>query len=280
MDQTRNRPVRMADVNEYDPSRSRVARSRAAVRYDYDYDEPAGQDSYDGYDDGYGDYAGYDSYDGGARRVRWERWLIPLAIVLLAVVLMLSAGVYYATRVSALDTIYPNVSINGIAVGGMTQAEAERALAAAGVTVEADAAVTVRFSNGESLTVTAGQLGLTQTNDAAGQALTAYAFGRTGSLINNLRTYIACKSGTVDIPWDGGETGTMISVTTNSKYPEKAVEVLNIINTDPEFYNLFIWGIEGEDYALNEEGQVVVLETNQYDDMHLRNWAYGNTFLG
>ncbi len=206
MDQTRNRPVRVADANEYDPSRSRVARSRAAVRYDYG--EPAVQDRYDGYDDGCGDHGsyGYDSYDGGARRVRWERWLIPVAIVLLAVVLLLSAGVYYAMRVSSLDTIYPNVTINGVAVGGMTQAEAERALAAAGVTVEADAAVTVRFSNGESLTVTAGQLGLTQTNDAAGQALTAYAFGRTGSLINNLRTYIACRSRGVDIPWDGGET--------------------------------------------------------------------------
>ena len=120
MDQTRNRPVRVADANEYDPSRSRVARSRAAVRYDYG--EPAVQDRYDGYDDGCGDHGsyGYDSYDGGARRVRWERWLIPVAIVLLAVVLLLSAGVYYAMRVSSLDTIYPNVTINGVAVGGMT----------------------------------------------------------------------------------------------------------------------------------------------------------------
>lgn len=70
---------------------------------------------------------------------------------------------------------------------------------------------------------------------------------------------------------------TMIGVTTNSKYPEKAVELINLINTDKEFYNTFIYGIEGVDYKLNEEGKVEILPDAKYD-ISVNSWAYGSVF--
>ncbi len=72
---------------------------------------------------------------------------------------------------------------------------------------------------------------------------------------------------------------TMIGVTVNSKYPEKAVELINLINTDKEFYNTFVYGIEGVDYILNDEGKLEKTESPKYD-ISVNAWAYGNVFNG
>ena len=66
-----------------------------------------------------------------ARPSAWDVWkkvLISLAAVLLVGVIVLGVGFTYASRVAKLTTIYPNVSVNGVAVGGMTVSEAARAL--------------------------------------------------------------------------------------------------------------------------------------------------------
>ncbi len=140
--------------------------------------------------------------DGG--QSGWKVWrtvLILLAVVLFAVVMVLGVGFTYAKRVSELDTIYPNVNVNGVDVGGMTVAEAAAALGDAPERYE-NAAVTVNFPTGESVTVTADELGL-EPLDGTGFARAAYAYGRGGTMLSNLRTYMACRNKPVFMAVDG-----------------------------------------------------------------------------
>ena len=140
--------------------------------------------------------------DGG--RSGWRLWrtvLILLAVVLFAAVMVLGVGFTYAKRVSELTTIYPNVNVNGVDVGGMTVAEATAALGDAPERYE-NAAVTVNFPTGESVTVTAGELGL-EPLDGTDFARAAYNYGRGGTMLANLRTYMACRNKPVFMAVDG-----------------------------------------------------------------------------
>ena len=134
------------------------------------------------------------------RRRRGGGWmwaLVLLAVVLLAGVIGLAVGFTYANQVAALDTIYPNVTVNGVNVGGMTVQEAAAALGDPAGRYD-NAAVTVNFPTGESLTVTAQQLGL-KAEDGADFAKLAYEYGRDGTLLSNFMDYRACEAKPVDI---------------------------------------------------------------------------------
>ncbi len=138
-----------------------------------------------------------------ARPSAWDVWkkvLISLAAVLLVGVIVLGVGFTYASRVAKLTTIYPNVSVNGVAVGGMTVSEAARAL---GDDPDryTNAAVTVNFPTGESVTVTAQQLGL-RPDDGTELAMLAYNYGRDGSMLSNWKAFQSCKSEAVDMAVD------------------------------------------------------------------------------
>ena len=133
----------------------------------------------------------------------WVKVLIPVAAVMLVAVIVLGVGFTYANRVSQLTTIYPNVSVNGVDVGGMTMAEAAAALGDAPDRY-AGAAVTVNFPTGESVTVTAEQLGL-KPRDGTALAQTAYSYGRDGTLLSNLMAYRSCQSTPVDMAVDQAE---------------------------------------------------------------------------
>ncbi len=71
-------------------------------------------------------------------------------------------------------------------------------------------------------------------------------------------------------------TSTMIGIGVNSKHPEKAIKVIELLNTDKDFYNLICFGIEGKHYDLNEEGKVVINESNGYKPK--ASWKFGNQF--
>ena len=45
-----------------------------------------------------------------------------------------------------------------------------------------------------------------------------------------------------------------MAVSANSRNPEKALEVYDLIRNDKEMYMLFVYGIEGEDYIIREDG--------------------------
>ena len=61
-----------------------------------------------------------------------------------------------------------------------------------------------------------------------------------------------------------------------SKNPEAAVEFLNLMYTNEELANLFIWGIEGRDHIINDDGTVSKTENTQYE---CETFFYGNPLL-
>ncbi len=67
---------------------------------------------------------------------------------------------------------------------------------------------------------------------------------------------IPCTAAYVDTT---AAQGAMMAVTTISKNPERAVMFLNLLNTDPYLMTLLEFGIEGEHYELNADGEIVFL---------------------
>ena len=113
------------------------------------------------------------------------------AIIILSVIitgfiaLVVSLGYY----VSSLDTIFPNVWVDGIKVSDMTVAEATRALIDGGYENSADGiSITVIFPDETTFTVTGDEVGLSL--DANEAATAAFTFGRDGSFFTNEIAYI------------------------------------------------------------------------------------------
>lgn len=67
----------------------------------------------------------------------------------------------------------------------------------------------------------------------------------------------------------------MTAVSSSSQHPEEAVKLLGIVNTDPEIFNLLVYGLEGRDYTLNDDGKVVVSDNTTYT---LSAWTMGDQF--
>ncbi|MGL4991703.1 MAG: ABC transporter substrate-binding protein [Sarcina sp.] len=70
--------------------------------------------------------------------------------------------------------------------------------------------------------------------------------------------------------------GSMIGVNKNTKNPEKAVEFLNLLNTDEYLRNLINYGVEGTHYDLTDKGQVKVKEPVTYNVSYM---SVGNLFI-
>lgn len=94
-------------------------------------------------------------------------------------------------HISNLNTIYPNVSLLGTQLGGMTRSEAERALEYAGLGDAADTALVLEMPGGK-LELTYADAGLTA--DAEEMAEMAYDYGRNGNALSNAVDYIRCRS--------------------------------------------------------------------------------------
>ena len=71
-------------------------------------------------------------------------------------------------------------------------------------------------------------------------------------------------------------TGSVMSISAASKNPEKAMEFLNLLNTDDYLRNLVDKGIEGEHYTSNENGTIT--KTDKSDLYSMPSWALGNVF--
>lgn len=57
---------------------------------------------------------------------------------------------------------------------------------------------------------------------------------------------------------------TMTGISITSKNPEKAYELIKLVNTDKELYNLICNGIEGKHYELTESGKIIPDEKSGY----------------
>lgn len=72
-------------------------------------------------------------------------------------------------------------------------------------------------------------------------------------------------------------TGSVMSISAASKNPEKAMEFLNLLNTDEYLRNLIDRGIEDVHYTTNEDKTITKTEAAQAYNMP--SWALGNVFL-
>ena len=71
-------------------------------------------------------------------------------------------------------------------------------------------------------------------------------------------------------------TGSVMAISASSKNPEKAMELLNLLNTDEYLRNLIDKGIEGEHYTSNDNG--TISKTDKSDLYSMPSWALGNVF--
>jgi putative aldouronate transport system substrate-binding protein len=71
--------------------------------------------------------------------------------------------------------------------------------------------------------------------------------------------------------------GSMQTISANSKHKEKAMEFLNLLNTDPALRNMVDSGIEGTHYNVSADGYIENLpESKNYD---MPTFALGNVML-
>lgn len=69
------------------------------------------------------------------------------------------------------------------------------------------------------------------------------------------------------------------SIPTNAKYPEKAMELMNLLYCDADLINLLSYGIEGEHWVRDENGQATDGPASAgYPDK--KNWISGNAYIG
>ena len=116
---------------------------------------------------------------------------IILIVVLVLLVALAGGGLYGAYRVSQLDTNYPNLSVNGIAVGGLTREQTVDALKAGGWETRISTPLTVTTLGGQSFTVDPLKSGVLQTTEAIADY--AYSYGRGGNLLEDFVNYIQCR---------------------------------------------------------------------------------------
>lgn len=109
-----------------------------------------------------------------------------IAALLLMAVVAVGAAVMH---ISDLKTVFPNVSVMGIELGGMTLAEAEQALERNGIGRAADTAITLVMPGGE-LKLTYADVGLTDTAEEI--AKLAYDHGRSDNLAADAVEYLRC----------------------------------------------------------------------------------------
>lgn len=72
-------------------------------------------------------------------------------------------------------------------------------------------------------------------------------------------------------------TGSMIAISKNTKNPDKAVEFLNLLNTDSYLRNLINYGIEGVHYEDVNENQIKL--TDKASDYSVGYYTVGNLFI-
>lgn len=73
--------------------------------------------------------------------------------------------------------------------------------------------------------------------------------------------------------------GAMNSIPVSCKRPEKAMQFLNLVNTDKELRNLIGYGIKGVHYNLNEDGKRVLTQQGKDNYGSMPQYALGNLFL-
>ena len=208
----------------------------------------------------YSNGGGRASGSGRGRKKKKKGSLLPLLLLVLLVVIGVVAGVRYFTArqdeeqlrlqaeaqeqqnaentVLAQDTIYEGVSINGVALGGLTKEQAVQAVEA-GLGLEAHT-LTLTYED-QSFPVS-----LLTGSDLASAGEEAYAIGRSGTREENLAAIESLKTAPVDISVEAGYSLPDMTETLNA--------CAAAINADP--VNATVTGFDVSDRSFTfAEGQ-------------------------
>lgn len=74
----------------------------------------------------------------------------------------------------------------------------------------------------------------------------------------------------------GSPNATMTAIGRKSRYPEKAMKMIELLNTDKEVYNLIAFGIEDKHYTKLDDLHVAYIDNSGYAPK--MDWAFGNQF--
>ncbi|MGI6013980.1 MAG: VanW family protein [Oscillospiraceae bacterium] len=128
-----------------------------------------------------------------------------LKIVGIAVAVLVAAAcislVCAAKHIDGLDTIYPNVTLNGVQLGGLTLEEAKTKLEESGAYDQGASSVEAIFSDTCKTTISAEDCNLTVDMQEAAEL--AYRYGRQGGIFSTLRDYLHCMGKEVEYSASG-----------------------------------------------------------------------------
>lgn len=124
------------------------------------------------------------------------------------------------------------------------------------------------------------------TTDDSGETLMAsdiaFSFVTTGetgveqSKATSTGKEVVCTKLVSEEIFTGSATKFSWGVPITAEEPEAAVKFLNLMYTNETIENLLVWGIEGRDYELNDEGEAVRSEDAVYKS---NDFLWGNQFL-
>ena len=115
-----------------------------------------------------------------------------LSAILVILILLLAAVLYAAIRVTNMDTIYPNIHVGGIDVGGLTVPQAVQRLTEEGWEEKLTRPLTVTTLAGLQFDVDPATSGVL--SSAEEMAEHAYSTGRGGHIFDRLADYLRCRS--------------------------------------------------------------------------------------
>ncbi len=149
--------------------------------------------------------AGAAAPEKGTRRGA-RRFLIGLVVVLCVLALLVCGVGIWGYTISVSDRNLPNITINGVPVGGMTRSETAGALRSAGWDAYEDAALTVTLPAGVSFGVDYVRSGAAVSLEQAVDE--ACRYGHDGDVFANLARYLSCRFRPADVlrqdrPLDG-----------------------------------------------------------------------------
>lgn len=90
------------------------------------------------------------------------------------------------------------------------------------------------------------------------------------------KEYIMVTVGEPYMNVTSGKT-TMLGINVNSKNPEAAVKLINLLWADAELFNELMFGLEGVHYNKVGEDRVEVIEGSDWN-LYVNDWSYGNQF--
>ncbi|MGN1059848.1 MAG: ABC transporter substrate-binding protein, partial [Clostridia bacterium] len=99
--------------------------------------------------------------------------------------------------------------------------------------------------------------------------------GAEANMKDNYGLDMTCVGKTEPLLGSYGLMATLTAVNSDTRYPEKSVELIELLNTDKYLYNLLTYGLEGKNYTKVGENRIEKSTDNPYTQPA---WAIGNTF--